>query len=204
MTATPSSAVSEPTSGVRNVVVYSCAILAMPIIGEQIGELLRIWRVLELIEAVPAIVCAFLVSRMPRPPKAAMHVGIRAACLLPLFLLVVLGVGGLRVGGLAFDRTAALIVANAMAIGVTEELTFRYSLHRLWVRYGAILYVVLSSLIFGLAHFGGGAVAIGITTVLGAIFGLARVAGTPVAILIVIHGLLDMPEMIARFIPASV
>jgi hypothetical protein len=48
-------------------VVYSCAILAMRIIGEQIGELLQIWHLLEFIEAVPATVCAFFVSRMPRP-----------------------------------------------------------------------------------------------------------------------------------------
>jgi membrane protease YdiL (CAAX protease family) len=201
MSAQPNTESGASTVSVRSVVVYSCAILAMPIIGEQIGELLRIWRLLELIEAVPAIVCAFFVSRMPRPAKAAMHIGVRAACLTPLCLLVVLGIGGLPVRELALDRTFALILANAIAIGVTEELTFRYSLHRLWLRYGASLYVVLSSLIFGLAHFPGGATAIGTTTVLGAIFGLARIAGTPVLILIIIHGLIDLPEMVARIVP---
>jgi len=201
MTAKPNTEDSGSTANVRNVVVYSCAILAMPIIGEQVGESLQIWRLLELIEAVPAIVCAFFVSRMPRPAKAAMHIGARAACLIPLLLLVVLGIGGLPVRDLAFDQTLALIFANAIAIGVTEELTFRYSLHRLWSRYGLGLYVVLSSLIFGLAHYPGGVTAIGITTVLGAIFGLARIAGTPVLILIVIHGLIDLPEMTVRFAP---
>jgi hypothetical protein len=34
----------------------------MPIIGEQIGELLQIWHLLELIEAVPAVVCALFVT----------------------------------------------------------------------------------------------------------------------------------------------
>jgi membrane protease YdiL (CAAX protease family) len=201
MTAKPNTEDRTSTANVRNVVLYSCAVLAMPIIGEQIGELLQIWRLLELIEAVPAVVCAFFVSRMPRHAKVAMHVGVRAACLIPLFLLVVLGIGGLPVRELAFDWTLAFIFANAIAIGVTEELTFRYSLHRLWSRYGAILYVVLSSLIFGLAHYPGGAAAIGITTALGAIFGLARIAGTPVLVLIVIHGLIDLPEMVVRFAP---
>jgi hypothetical protein len=32
---------------------------------------------------------------------------------------------------------------------------------------------------------------------------LARIAGTPVLILIVIHGLIDLPEMTARFISMS-
>ncbi len=201
MTVQPNTEANDSTANIRNVVVCSCAILAMPIIGEQIGELLQIWRLLELIEAVPAIVCAVFVSRMPRPAKTAMHIGARVACLIPLFLLIVLGIGGLPVRDLAFDQTFALILANAVAIGVTEELTFRYSLHRLWLRYGVGLYVVLSSLIFGLAHFPGGAIAIGITTVLGAVFGLARIAGTPVLILIIIHGLIDLPEMTARFVP---
>lgn len=203
MTAKPNDEGSGSAPNVRNVVVYSVAILAMPIVGEQIGELLQIWHLLELIEAVPAVVCALFVSRLPRPVEAAMRIGVRAACLIPLLLLVVLGVGGLPVRELALDRTLALIFANAIAIGVTEELTFRYSLHRVWLRYGPSLYVVLSSLIFGLAHFPGGAAAIGITTVLGAIFGLARTAGTPVLILIIIHGLIDLPEMTARFIPLA-
>lgn len=131
MTAKSNTEDSGSTASVRNVVVYSFAILAMPIIGEQIGEFLKIWRLLELIEAVPAIVCAFFVSRIPRAVKAAMHIGVRAACLIPLFLLVVLGIGVLPVRELAFDQTFALIFANAIAIGVTEELTLRYSLHRL-------------------------------------------------------------------------
>lgn len=155
MTAKPNDEGSGSTPNVRNVVVYSVVILAMPIIGEQIGELLPIWHLLELIEAIPAVVCALFVSRLPRPTKTAMHIGVRASCLIPLLLLVVLGVGGLPVRGLALDHTLALIFANAIAIGVTEELTFRYSLHRLWLRYGASLYVVLNSLIFGLAHYPG-------------------------------------------------
>jgi hypothetical protein len=41
MTAKPSDEGSGSAANVRNVVVYSVAILAMPIIGEQIGELLK-------------------------------------------------------------------------------------------------------------------------------------------------------------------
>lgn len=84
MTAKSSIEDSGSTASVRNVVVYSFAILAMPIIGEQLGEFLKIWRLLELIEAIPAIVCAFFVSRIPRAVKAAMHIRVRAACLIPL------------------------------------------------------------------------------------------------------------------------
>ena len=41
MTAKTNDEGSGSTANVRNVVVYSVAILAMPIIGEQIGELLQ-------------------------------------------------------------------------------------------------------------------------------------------------------------------
>lgn len=98
MTAKPNTEDSGSTISVRNVVIYSVAILTMPIIGERLGELLQFSRLLELIEAVPAIVCALFVSRTPQPAKAAMHFGARAACLFPLFLLVVLGIGGLPSG----------------------------------------------------------------------------------------------------------
>ena len=37
-------------------------------------------------------------------------------------------------------------------IGVSEELTFRFSLQRLWARYGTTFFVVVSSLVFGLLH----------------------------------------------------
>ena len=77
MTAKPNDEGSGWTPNVRNVVVFSVAILAMPIIGEQVGELLQIWPLLELIEAVPAVVCALFVSRLPRPAKAAMHIGVQ-------------------------------------------------------------------------------------------------------------------------------
>jgi hypothetical protein len=69
VTAKPNDEGRGSTPNVRNVVVYSVAILAMPIIGEQVGELLQIWHLLELIEAVPAVVCALLVYRLPRPQR---------------------------------------------------------------------------------------------------------------------------------------
>jgi hypothetical protein len=74
MTAKPNNEGRGSTASVWNVVVYSCAIAAMPIIGERIGEFLQIWHLLELIEATPTIMCAILISRMTRPVKAVMHI----------------------------------------------------------------------------------------------------------------------------------
>jgi hypothetical protein len=60
--------------------------------------------------------------------------------------------------------------------GVSERLTFRYGLHRLWLRCGAAAYIALSSLILRFAYYPGNAVAIGIMSVLGAVVGLPRIA----------------------------
>ena len=97
-----------------------------------------------------------------------------------------------------FDRSSvlAVVVVESIAIGVSEELTFRFSLHRLWSQYSATFYVVGSALIFGVLHIPNGAEVAIISTVIGVMFGLARIAGMPIAALIVMHGFVDAPGII--------
>ncbi len=90
----------------------------------------------------------------------------------------------------------AVIVVESIAIGVSEELTFRFSLHRLWSQYSTTFFVVGSALIFGILHLPNGAEVAIVSAIIGVIFGLARIAGMPIAALIVMHGFVDAPGII--------
>jgi membrane protease YdiL (CAAX protease family) len=179
------------------VALYSLGILSMPIVGELLGEAFLFIRVLEIIEAIPTLLCLIFVIRLPKPIGIQLPLWLRIAVpilMLPLLLLVL----GSPSGGLG-SGAFALALLNALAIGATEELTFRWSLHRLWAHYGSGFYVVASSLVFGLMHYPGGVQAVIITVIIGTIFGLIRITGMPVIVLVVLHGLMDLPQMVNRF-----
>lgn len=179
------------------VALYSLGILAMPIAGEQLGEAFPFIRVLEITETIPTVLCMIFVMRLPKPTGIQLPRWLRIVLpvlMLPLLLLVL----GSPSGGLS-SGVFTLALLNALAIGVTEELTFRWSLHRLWAHYGSGFYVMFSSLVFGLMHYPGGVQAVIITAVIGTVFALTRVAGMPVIVLVVLHGLMDLPQMVNRF-----
>ena len=98
-----------------------------------------------------------------------------------------------------FDDVAllAIVAIESLAIGVSEELTFRYALHRLGSQYSATFYVVASSLNFGLLHTPEGAEVAIIAAILGTMFALARIAGAPIIVLIAIHGFVNAPGRVA-------
>jgi len=90
-------------------------------------------------------------------------------------------------------------VADAIAIGVSEELTFRFSLHRLWSRYNDTFYVLVSSLVFGLMHFPGGIGSVLVTGAVGFLFALSRIGRMPITVLILYHAFIDLPGRIASY-----
>ena len=184
------------------IALYSLGILAMPILGETLGDAIRSIRLLEIIETIPTLLCLILVMRLPRPIGIELPRGLRIALVILIVLLLMLVLGGFQTNGLG-PGASTLALLNALAIGVTEETTFRWSLHRLWGHYGAGLYVIASSLVFGLMHYPLGLELIGITTIIGAVFGFLRVAGMPMIVLVVIHGLMDLPQMLNRFASLS-
>jgi membrane protease YdiL (CAAX protease family) len=179
------------------IALYSLGILAMPIVGEQLGEAFPFIHVLEIIETIPTLLCMIFVMRLPPPIGIQLPRWLRIALpilMLPLLLLVI----GSPSGGLG-SGAFTLALLNALAIGVTEEFTFRWSLHRLWGHYGSGFYVIASSLVFGLMHYPLGVQAVIITAIIGTVFGLIRIAGMPVTVLVVLHGLMDLPQMVNRF-----
>lgn len=84
---------------------------------------------------------------------------------------------------------AFLILLDALAIAVSEEVTFRFSVHRLLWQCGPAIYIGLSSALFGLLHFPAGVEAILVTGLIGASWAAARVAGMPIVLLVVVYAI---------------
>ena len=158
----------------------------------------NITNLLESYETIPVLVCLFFVLRLPARPKLQMSHIKRGLCFLPIIIL--LSFADLDFPESIFQDSSILmlIIVESLAIGVSEELTFRFGLFRLWSKYGPTFYVVFSSIIFGVLHFAGGIEYIIITGLVGVTFALARVAGAPILALIALHGFLDAPGIISR------
>jgi membrane protease YdiL (CAAX protease family) len=83
---------------------------------------------------------------------------------------------------------------NLLCIGVFEELIFRGILFRAFQGSSMALYVLVTSIIFGLLHYHQGYIGVVITTVVGSSYALARVAGTPLILLIACHAAVNFPS----------
>jgi membrane protease YdiL (CAAX protease family) len=84
---------------------------------------------------------------------------------------------------------------NLLCIGVSEELIFRGVLFRAFQGSSMALYVLVTSIIFGLLHYyDQGYIGVVITTVVGSSYALARVAGSPLILLIVCHAVVNFPS----------
>ena len=177
-------------------VCYSAAIIATPFLGHALGDISNVRYLRQVVESIPVLVCLGFVLRLPKRSTLQMPLPARVPLLVLPFLLL----------SFTSEVTATdiepgffvLAVVDAVAIGVSEELTFRLSLHRLWSQYGAAFYVMASSLIFGLAHYADGLSAILVTAVVGGLFALARIAGMPIVVLILLHGFIDLPGQLSR------
>jgi hypothetical protein len=60
------------------VAAYSPAILALPILGERLGEALRATYWLEVIETIPTLVCLIVVLRLPAPTRLQVPRAVRS------------------------------------------------------------------------------------------------------------------------------
>jgi len=180
------------------VVGYSVIIILMPFLGNYLGEISNVRYFLQSLEAIPVIVCFIFVLRLPKRPKLKMSRLPRLIfLLLPVPLFSFMNLGFFEVLFQQSPEIVALIFLEVIMIGVSEEFTFRFSLHRLWSQYSATFYVVVSSLIFGILHYRGGIESIIITTIIGVIFSLTRIAGMPIAGLIFLHGFIDIPSLMS-------
>ncbi len=107
------------------------------------------------------------------PPRHYLSwVGLLAAMPLLLFLAVLLG--GLGLETHFPDWIGAFMLANLFFVCLAEEAFFRgYIQHRLRQWAGGSKALLLTSLLFGLAHFSGGALLVIFATLAGVIYGLA-------------------------------
>ena len=167
----------------------------MPLLGYRLGHFLNAQILQEVVQATPALICSIFVLRLPkRPAPEKKWTILRTLFLFAPFPFAISN---------AFDKsfvsypgTHMLLWAtiDALAIGAGEEITFRFSLHRLWARYGNTFYVAGSSLIFGLMHFDSGVFAVVLASIIGVTFAIARIAGMPIIILILLHAVVDFPR----------
>ncbi len=172
---------------------YSVVIVGMLYAGVALGELVGVPRLRQTIETLPVLVCLIFVLRLPVRPVSMMSPVWRGVLLvLPVALL---GFMDFEYPDAVMGRPhlLATVAVEALAIGVSEEVTFRFSLHRVWAQYSATFYVLTSSLIFGLLHYADGLQVVVVSMAIGVLFALARVAGMPIIVLIAFHGLIDAP-----------
>jgi len=172
---------------------YSLAIIAALYAGMVMERRLDWTRYTEVLGVIPVLLCSLFFLRIPpaSPPniRPAWRVLLLLLPFLPLFF------ASYAFPALNRDELAAwtFIAIQSLAIGVTEELVFRFGLYRLWSQYGATFYVAGSALLFGVLHYPLGLQVSVIATIIGLAFGLSRVAGMPLAVLILLHAFYDGP-----------
>jgi len=148
----------------------------------------------EALGAIPVLICAFFVLRLP--PAAPINVRWGWRALLLILPFVILLFADFRFPEFSANQAAIWMVAiiQALGVGVSEELTFRFGLHRLWSHYGAWFYVTASSSLFAVGHYPLGLQVSIISGIIGAAFAASRVAGMPIIPLIILHTFFDTPQ----------
>ena len=176
---------------------YSCVVIPMPYLGSALGRLVdNPYR--ESVETIPVLICLLFILRLPTPshrPGVFSKIPRVVLLLAPFTIVPLMAVPSYP--GAVILLTA---VIDAIAIGVSEEVTFRFSLHRIWSQYGDAFFLVASALIFGVMHFPGGMGSILVSTVLGLLFGLSRIGRMPIFVLILFHALIDLPGRVAVYL----
>jgi membrane protease YdiL (CAAX protease family) len=181
---------------VLQVAMYSIGIIAVFFIGTVLESRLRSTGYSEAFGAIPVLVFAILVARLPAHAPISIKWGWRALLLSLPFLFLLLA--DFSSPAFSADQTAAVwrvVIVQVLGIAIGEELTFRFGLHRLWSHYGAWFYVVASSLIFAVMHYPLGLQVSVLSGLIGAAFAASRAAGMPLIPLIVLHAFLDIPAV---------
>jgi membrane protease YdiL (CAAX protease family) len=114
------------------------------------------------------------------------------------WLLAALNMWGIIMPAVLTTTDALTGLLVALSIGVTEELLFRGILFRAFRGRSMALYVLVSSITFGLLHFAQGYQGVMATAVVGSSYALARVVGTPLSLLIVCHAVTDLPTLFSQ------
>ena len=179
------------------VVAFSIVAVGTLYVGSALGELLAYRVVRETVETIPVLLCLALVLRYTPPAQAmSLHWALRTLFLAAPFV-------GITLSDVSLEASPDVWILGIAAweatmIGVSEELIFRFSLQRLWAKFGHVFFIAASSLLFGALHLEDGLAVAVVSCLLGLTFALARVAGMPIIVLILVHGFYDYPAMIER------
>lgn len=90
------------------------------------------------------------------------------------------------------------VVLVCMLVGFSEELMFRGFLFALLRDVSPTACLLVTSVIFGVFHFGQGMQGMMVAGIVGLSFGLARLAGMPLALLMTLHALIDLPTSLPQ------
>lgn len=175
------------------VVVYSFGIVAAFVVGSILEFRLRFTGYGEALGAIPVLICAVFVFRLPPAAQLNVRWGWRALLLVLPFVILLFADFRFPAFSVSQSTLWIAVIVNALGVGVSEEVTFRYSLHRLWSHYGALFYVIASSTVFAVGHYPLGLQVSIISGIIGAAFAASRVAGMPLIPLIILHAFFDAP-----------
>lgn len=146
--------------------------------------------------AVVVVVFVWFTLRYGGSPNVSRSRGLLPVLMLASpWLFAAVNVCGETVPSLLLTSAALTALLVALLIGVAEELLYRGILFRAFQERSAALYVLASSLTFGLFHFSQGYQGVVTTLVVGSSYALARVAGSPLSLLIVCHAVTDFPNL---------
>lgn len=179
------------------VTIYSLAVIAALYLGMVLERHINVTRYTEILGAIPVLVCSLYFLKMPQVQPIQVRLLFRVILLSLPFLPLLFARYDFPSLSSSTSAVWLFIIIQSIAIGITEELTFRFNLQRLWSRYGAAFFVVASSMLFGLLHYPLGLQVTIIATIIGFAFSLSRVAGMPLIVLIFLHAFYDGPGIYA-------
>jgi len=114
-----------------------------------------------------------LMARPAQPPQNPLWWGILVLSM-PMLLLLATAAGALRIEPHIPPWTGAFMLANLFFVALAEEALFRgYIQQRLGPLLGEKRALIITAVLFGLAHFSGGLMLVFFATLAGTIYGLA-------------------------------
>lgn len=154
-----------------------------------------------LIFAFILLMPAMLFKRAHSERKCLICLAVAGLLALP-FVGIALGL--LRVEVSVPDWLAIFALNNLLFTCVAEEVLFRGYLQGLLMRYGNVLAVVVSSLLFGVAHFAGGGAFVLLASLAGACYGLIYLATGRLYFAVVAHFLFNLYHLIFFTYPLAI
>ncbi|PLR23598.1 CPBP family intramembrane metalloprotease domain-containing protein [Pantoea endophytica] len=149
------------------------------------------------------LICLPQLFRTQSAPPRLKILWLALLAAIPLLLYVAVQLGGLAVEPHWPEWLGSFMLANLFFVSLAEEAFFRgYLQQRLRQHIGAVAALLLTSLLFGLAHFPGGPLLMIFATLAGLIYGLAWQWSGRLWVATGIHFLFNMTHLLFFTYPA--